>query len=276
MNKGMIMLAVSGVIIVTCAGAAGAILAINSGDDTNTVSQNIKSTNQQSQEKAKLNSWKEESGSWYFYKNNEKQKNWVQDKNSWYYLGSDGKMRTGWIKDNGNWYYLNTDGTMATNTTVDNCYLNDKGIIEEAPTNTKASINTNTSSNISKSKYVVTSFEQAKNIVLKEDSQYIKKLNSEMAKNNAYIQLDNYKLQTINDVASSWNIPNEECYSICIDNYQNGQLDTDSGLYLVGRETGNIYIIPHQGCFPAYQIKSNQVVRKFKWSKPDAVPSEWR
>lgn len=199
------------------------------------------------------------------------------DKNSWYYLGNDGKMRTGWIKDNGNWYYLNNDGTMATNTTIDNCYINEKGLIEETPNNAKSSVNSDTYESSVNSKYIVTSFEQAKNIILKEDGQYIKKLNREMAKDNAYIQLDNYKEETIDDMAGGWGIPNEECYTICINNYYNGQLDTDSGAYLVGRKTGNVYIVPHQGCFSAYQIKNNQVFKRFKWPGPDADPlPEWR
>jgi hypothetical protein len=82
-----------------------------------------------------LNGWSNQDGEWNFYKSNEKQTGWIQDKNLWYYLGNDGKMRTGWIQDKSNWYYLNSDGSMATNTTVDGCYLNTDGQIQETPSN---------------------------------------------------------------------------------------------------------------------------------------------
>ncbi len=273
MNKGMIGLGIAGAIIVAGAGAAGAIVALNSGSGNNTVS----ASKEQPKEEVKLNGWKEENGSWYFYKDNEKQQNWVQDKNSWYYLGNDGKMRTGWIKDNGNWYYLNQDGTMAANTTIDNCYLNEHGLIENTPRNTKAVASDDSSSENNNNKQGVSSFEEAKNIILREDGQYIKKLNNEMAKDKAYVKLDNSKQETINDVAGGWKIPNEKCYSIVIQDYYNGEADEDSGVYLVGKDTGNVYIIPHQGCFSAYQIKNNQVVKKFRWPGPDEDKSpDWR
>lgn len=276
MNKGFIILGIVGGITVIGAGAAGAILAMNSDNVATNASQNIEMSTEQHQEEAKLNGWKEESGSWYFYRNNEKQKNWIQDKYSWYYLGADGKMRTGWIKDNGNWYYLNNDGTMATNATVDNCYLNEKGLIEETPSNSKSSVNNDSSGNTGESKYVVTSFEQAKNIILKEDGQYLNNKSKEMSKYNAYFQLDYHKRETIKDVCGkSWGIPNEKCFTICINTYYNGQPDADNGAYLVGMETGNVYIIPHQGCSSAYQIKNNQVAKKFSWLGPE-TSHDWR
>ncbi len=274
----MIILGIAGVLTVTGAGAAGAILAINGGTNTNTP-QKVALSQEQPQEEPKANGWKEESGDWYFYKDNEKQKNWLQDKNSWYYLGSDGKMRTGWIKDNETWYYLNKDGVMATNTTVDNCYLNEKGVIENTPKNTNAaSSNNDSSTSESDSNHPVYSLEDAKNIILKEDGAYIKKVNNELAKNHAYAQLDIYKQTTITDiVGSSWNIPNEKCYAILLMPYYNGESDADSGTYLVGKETGNVYMIPHQGCFSAYQIKNNQVVKRFRWLGPNEDSHhEWR
>lgn len=269
MNKGII-LGIVGIIIVTGIGAAGAILAVNSsGSINNNVPQNVEPT----KEKVTLNGWKEESGSWYFYKNNEKQKNWVQDKNSWYFLGTDGKLRTGWIKDNETWYYLNKDGSMATNTTIDNCYLNEKGIIENTPTNNKPSVNTDTSANASKSKYVVNSFEQARQIVLREDGAHLQKITDP----GTYIQLDSYKQETIGNEADNYGIPNEECFSLLIEEYDKGNPEFEYGMYLVGRETGNVYILPHQGCFSAYQIKNNKVARRFRWPGPDEDPSpDWR
>lgn len=267
------MIAIAGVIVV--AGAGGALLAVNSESSPNNASQNVEMSKEQpKKEEVKLSGWKEDSGSWYFYKDNEKQKNWIQDKNSWYYLSTDGKLRTGWIKDNENWYYLNKDGTMATNTTIDNCYLNDKGIIEETPTNTKPSVNNDTSVSVSKSKYVVTSFEQARNIILKEDGQYIQKLNNESSNPKSYVQLDNYKQETTNDEANCWGITNEECFTICVNDYYDGEIEQGSVTYLVGMRTGNVYILPHQGVCSAYQIKNNQVAKTFKC--PEQTSHEWR
>jgi len=273
MNKGMIMLGIVGLVTIIGAGTAGAILAVNNGYDINNAPQSVETSKKQLQEEVKLNGWKEESGIWYFYKDNEKQKNWIQDKDSWYYLGVDGKMRTGWIKDNDNWYYLNTDGTMAVNTTIDNCYLNEKGVIEETPLNNKSSVNNDFSGNTGESKYVVTAFEQAKNIILKEDGQFLKKITDP----GAYIQLEFFKEETIYDETSSWGIPNEACFSLLIDQYSNGEFDFEYGMYLVGKETGNVYILPHEGCRSAYQIKNNQVAKEFRWPGPDESPSaHWR
>lgn len=135
LNKGILIAGIAAVCIVIGGGVGGALLALNTESESKTQTTQTESLNVVKAEN-KLNGWQEKDGSWYFYKNDEKQAGWIQDKNSWYYLGPDGKMRTGWIKDNGKWYYLNTDGTMATNTTVDGCYINENGLIEETPLNT--------------------------------------------------------------------------------------------------------------------------------------------
>ena len=61
------------------------------------------------------NGWKEENGSWYFYKNDKMVKNeWAQDTaGKWYYLGTDGKMVTSRLVDwKNNRYYLQSNGVM--------------------------------------------------------------------------------------------------------------------------------------------------------------------
>ncbi|MFT8351661.1 hypothetical protein [Clostridium saccharoperbutylacetonicum] len=273
MNKQLIILGTIGLITIVGAGAGGAILAANNDFNTNTVSKNVEASKEPKQEKVNLSGWKSEIGSWYFYKDNEKQKNWIQDKNSWYYLGADGKMRVGWIKDNNVWYYLNNDGTMATNTTVDNCYINEKGTIEETPANSQNSAKTDDSSNTTRSKYAVTTFEQAKQIVLREDGAYIKKL----ANPGNYIQFTPLKEDPPGDYSNSWGFPNEDFFTLPIDEYSNGVLGDEYGAYLVGKETGNVYIIPHQGCFSAYQIKNNKVAKEFRWLGQNESPyHNWR
>jgi hypothetical protein len=275
MNKQLIILGTIGLITIVGAGAGGAIFAANNDFNTNTVSKSVEASKEPKQEKVNLSGWKSDSGSWYFYKDNEKQKNWIQDKNSWYYLGADGKMRVGWIKDNGVWYYLNTDGTMATNTTVDNCYINEKGTIEETPANSQTSAKTNDSSNTTRSKYAVTTFEQAKQIALREDGAYINKL----ADPSTHIQLTPFNDQDHIADGSSYGFPTEEFFTLLIDEYSNstGEMEFESGEYLVGKESGNVYILPHQGCFSAYQIKNNKVAKEFRWPGKDESPNHsWR
>ncbi|WP_223592228.1 S8 family serine peptidase [Neobacillus bataviensis] len=66
-------------------------------------------------QRANVNGWVKENGSWYFLTNSVKTTGWVKDKNSWYYLNADGKMQTGWIKYKYKWYFLNKNGAMAVN-----------------------------------------------------------------------------------------------------------------------------------------------------------------
>ena len=60
--------------------------------------------------------WKNEDGSWYYYKSDHtKAIGWIKTDSDWYYLNEgDGKMSTGRVKDNGNWYYMDKDGAMVT------------------------------------------------------------------------------------------------------------------------------------------------------------------
>jgi hypothetical protein len=135
MSKGMIIGGALAAVVVSSCAVGGAVLATKMESNNSTpVQSNVKVTAEEIKE-----GWIKKNDSWHFYKNNVLQVDWVKDKNSWYYLGDDGKMRTGWIKNKDQWYYLNTDGTMATNTTVDGCYLNSNGLIEDTPTKAKQS-----------------------------------------------------------------------------------------------------------------------------------------
>ncbi|KAA0548544.1 S8 family serine peptidase [Bacillus sp. BGMRC 2118] len=60
------------------------------------------------------NGWKQEQGTWFFYKNNVKATGWVLDGSTWYYMNSKGEMQTGWENVNGKWYYLSASGAMKT------------------------------------------------------------------------------------------------------------------------------------------------------------------
>lgn len=71
--------------------------------------------------------WQSSNNGWYYYSNGSMQTGWINDGGNWYYCNSNGIMQTGWIYDGGNWYYCYSNGQMATNTTIDGCYLNEKG-----------------------------------------------------------------------------------------------------------------------------------------------------
>ncbi|WP_243156202.1 hypothetical protein [Clostridium sp. C2-6-12] len=43
------------------------------------------------------------------------------------------------------------------------------------------------------------------------------------------------------------------------------------------KDNGKVYILPHQGCYSAYQIKNNKVVKEFRWKdKYGAQSNNWR
>ena len=253
---------ITGAIVVVVVGAAAGVLAVNSSYRNTHTLQVTQLKDDEHKEEVKLNGWKEEQGSWYFYKNNDKQKNWIEDENSWYYLGSDGKMRTGWIKDKDQWYYLNNDGTMATNVTIDGCYLNDEGIIEETPAPAKTT-NETISNNSSKSTTI--SPDRAIELIRENDNVYINNKQNNISAElgyNVQLALDYYDEDSME--ASRFN---ESCYGIALI-IQGG--DIEECTYLVGKHTGNVYILPHQGTYNYYQIKNNQVVKTFYYG------NDWR
>jgi len=77
--------------------------------------------------------WKNESGTWYYYKSdNTKAIGWIKPDSNWYYLKDDGKMAIGWISENGKWYYFDQSGIMAKGwKQLNNAwyFLNDSGVM---------------------------------------------------------------------------------------------------------------------------------------------------
>lgn len=279
------MLGIAGIVIVASAGAAGAMYALNSGTSTNAAPQKIE---EQPQEEVKQkNGWIEENGDKYFYKDNEKQTNWIQDNNSWYYLGSDGKMETGWIRYNGNCFYLNNDGTMATNTTVGDYYVDENGFLKDNPSSKKAAQSSNSqisssqnndSRNSTTPQTTInrkpTSKEDAKNIVEQEDGIFIQELKDEFPKEfvhptDCHLQLETGEIKNVQRYCNlSWDMPDEDCYTVYISEYGNGEKGPSTeykAIYFVGIETGNIYLVPHDGNKPVYQIKNNKIIKRFPW-----------
>ncbi|MBW6410982.1 hypothetical protein KYD98_12835 [Clostridium sp. YB-6] len=240
------------VIVVSGCAAGGAILASNM-QTKNVESEPVQST---APVKEKLNGWQQKGDNWYYYKDDKEQSGWLQDKNSWYYLGNDGKMRSGWIQDQENWYYLNSDGTMATNTTIDGCYLNEKGLIKETPKPKKIEESNKTSDKVNNG---VTNAEEALNLIYSND-----KVNSQLTSQGICTK------EQINPELKKYFQGfqlNESVYVFYL-------YDMDTGdavcIYYVGKDTGNVY--KRKGGYhqldDAVLIKNNQEIKTYKWIDP--------
>ena len=171
-------------------------------------------------------------------------------------------MRTGWIKDKDQWYYLNKDGTMATNVTIDGCYLNDEGIIEETPAPAKTT-NETISNNSSKSTTI--SPDRAIELIRENDGIYINKTQNKISADFGYEVKLNLHCYTEDSMEAS--AFNEKCYGIVLSIVNTGD---EVCTYAVGKQTGNVYILPHEGTYNYYQIKNNQVVKTFYYG------NDWR
>lgn len=165
---------------------------------------------------------------------------WKNIDNNWYYFDNNGYMKKGWISDNGIWYYLYDNGQMATLEMIDGYFVNSNGVY----TNT---ITAN----------------EARQLILKEDSNYISKItdyNTKLSTEYREYSTDNMP------AAGYWNIPKEPCYEFYVHVYDdNGEILCDICEYLVGKESKSVYIAPNQGGMSVYQIKNNQKVNTFKY-----------
>ena len=186
--------------------------------------------------------WKRDSNGWWYAEGKSYAKGWRQFKTGkWYYFGQDGYMKTGWIQDHRAWFYFYPSGELAVNTVIGGYEVDSNGAW------------------IKPSKEA----EEARNLILKEDSNYI----AQIAKYG--YKLDrNYREGVPTDfVAKDWNLPNEEVYEFGI--------SPEGGCYLVGKKSNNIYCVPHQGLYPIYQIKDNQIVKTYYYAG-GGEKREWR
>lgn len=139
LNKRILIAGIAAVLVVVGGGVGGALLALNTGSNSADAKNNNKVQNAEkvsvdtTKTEKNPNGWRNENNGWYFYKNDEKQTGWMQNGDAWYYLGSDGEMKTGWIQYKNKSYYLDYEGSMVIDTTIDGCYLNDSGLIEDLP-----------------------------------------------------------------------------------------------------------------------------------------------
>lgn len=107
--------------------------------------------------------------------------------------------------------------------------------------------------------------EEARQLILNEDGKFIASCEKYGSK------LDyNYKEYSASDMpytGGSWNIPREPVYEFYLRDYDaNGEAMEDVCGYLVGKDSKNIYVIPHQGCMDVYQIQDNKKVKTIPWT----------
>lgn len=194
--------------------------------------------------------WRRDNNGWWYKEDNSYAKGWREIDGKSYYFDSNGYMKTGWIQDSyfGNWHYFHSNGAMAYNTVIDGYELDEDGTW------------------IKPSKEA----EEARNLILKEDNEYISKMNSKYGAKltKGYLEGNINKFMA-ND---KWNLPVEDVYVFSLmDPY-----DSECCGYMVGKTSKNIYCVPHQGGLSVYEIKNNEIIKTYKWLGNDGYPHEWR
>jgi hypothetical protein len=194
--------------------------------------------------------WRQDNNGWWYTEGNSYAKGLRDINGKSYYFGSNGYMKTGWIQDSyyGTWHYFYPDGAMAYNTVIDGCELDEDGTW------------------IKPSKEA----EEARNLILKEDSNYISKMNAEYGAKltKRYLEGNINKFMD-ND---KWKLPEEDVYVFSL----TGSYDDEYCGYMVGKTSKNVYCVPHQGGLSVYQIKNNEIIKTYKWLGNDGNSYEWR
>ena len=165
---------------------------------------------------------------------------WRKDNIGWWY--KDGSSYyTGWKLIDKNWYYFYSNGYMATNDNIDGYFVNSNG----AWTNE-------------------ISAQEARQLIINEDGNFLDKNSKE-----GFILSDFYKeygSEYVQGFRENWFIPEEpvyEFYLYCLDT--NNEKDFDICIYLVGKESKNVYAMPNQGGMNAYQIQDNKKAKVIYW-----------
>jgi len=193
--------------------------------------------------------WKQDNCGWWYAEGNSYAIGYREINGKTYYFDSNGYMKTGWIQDNyyGTWRYFYPNGTMAYNTVIDGHELDQDGTW------------------IKPSKEA----EEARNSILKEDSEFISQHGTNNLKlTQSYIEGNMNKF-----IANEcWKLPEEEVYLFSlVDSY-----DFEYCAYMVGKTSKNIYCVPHQGGLSVYQIKNNEIIKTYKWLGNDGYSRDWR
>lgn len=126
-------------------------------------------------------------------------------------------------------------------------------------------VDTNTISEDSIDRYSTLKFktsDQAKEWLLKQDGDFI-------AKNNLNIKENNGMLEMIRRHF----ILESDDYYLFEASYKD-ELGVEPMRYLIGKHTGNVYLVGNQGGRYTYLIYNNQVIEKLKWDNKES--SDWR
>lgn len=194
--------------------------------------------------------WRKDNNGWWYTEGNSYAKGLRDIDGKTYYFDSNGYMKTGWIQDSyyGTWRYFYPDGDMASNTVIDGCELDEDGTW------------------IKPSKEA----EEARNLILKDDSNYISKMNAQYGAKLTKRYLEgNINKFMAND---NWKLPEEDVYVFSL----TGSHDDEYCGYMVGKTSKNVYCVPHQGGLSVYQIKNNEIIKTYKWLGSDGDSYEWR
>ncbi|WP_244835209.1 hypothetical protein [Clostridium sp. BJN0001] len=184
---------------------------------------------------------------------------WKLIDRNWYYFNQNGILQNEkWIKSNNKWYYVDHYGIMPKDMIIDGYYVNKSGEW------------TGSNENIIKSS-------EAKNLIYVNDGGFLnKQLKSK------FVTLVGPEDFTYDEIYELWDLKGalrENYYRFAVMNTSEDGKEYyfDECSYLVGKSTGNVYMIPHQGCLPMYQINKNKVIKKFNWFEvSDYYDYDWR
>lgn len=172
---------------------------------------------------------------------------WIEKDVEWYYKDGD-SYYTGWKLIDRNWYYFYPDGHMATNDKIDDYFVNSAGAWTDSITG-----------------------DEAIQLVLNEDSNFINSL----TKKGGLISYFYNEFKYFDSISDAWNIPREDYYEVLIDcPNKNGQEYRYA--YLVGKDSKNIYAMPHQAGQHVYQIQDNKEVKVIPYTRNGEHSYDWR
>lgn len=167
---------------------------------------------------------------------------WRQDSKGWWYSNCD-SYYTGWKFIDSNWYYFYSDGYMATNDKIGDYFVNSTGAWTDAIT-----------------------ADEARELILNEDGNFISDLINKYSSVMSYNYVE-YSAANMPYTGKSWNIPREPVFEFFLDDVdRNGEIVNGVCSYLVGIDSKNVYVIPHQGCMDIYQMQDNKKIKTIIWT----------
>lgn len=165
---------------------------------------------------------------------------WQKDSSGWWYKDGN-SYYTGWQLIDKNWYYFYSNGYMATNDKIDDYFVNSNG----AWTNEITA-------------------KEARQLIINEDGNFINENIKDGFRLSDFYK--EYSSEYVQGFRDNWIIPEESVYEFYL--YyadENNERWFDICIYLVGKESKNVYAMPNQGGMNAYQIQDNKKVKIINW-----------